>query len=311
MWFGTQNYMTWIEPPLHGAESSPQTWSSDGTFLNGHGYAFSANNSHKVYNYAWSGASSREDAQRMKSFADGSYGQGKIYFTEPHLYDLNVLPARWASPGMTANFEGPSLVPGIDATLEAPSTNLAYGLPVQGATYEFESYTQPDPRSAGLFIPVPPGHVVHITAFGTPAGTGSAFPQIYATRVGLGGDLIAPRNIITPVAPSLGSHELQFQSPEDWSHVMPASGSIGVQLWIGGSNTDSVVSGTITVRAIQVRILPSNEDFINYSALAYTGWQGGMGNAGTRFVGKPTYVTHNRINGGQIEYAATFKEVLF
>ena len=40
-----------------------------------------------------------------------------------------------------------------------------------------------------------------------------------------------------------------------------------------------------------------------------TEWLGGQGNSGCRFVGSPTYIENTGVNGGQISYAASFKEV--
>ena len=40
-----------------------------------------------------------------------------------------------------------------------------------------------------------------------------------------------------------------------------------------------------------------------------TEWVGGQGNSGCRFVGSPTYIENTGVNGGQISYAASFKEV--
>lgn len=151
MWFGTKDYATWIEPPLSGADSSPTGWATDGTLLNGGGYAFNSFNSHKVYNYAWSGASTQKDAQTMKSFADGTFGRGKIYFQEPNIYRTNVLPARWADPSITCDYEGPSLVPGVDPIRIAMTGTNQFQLPVFGAQYNLNNVA---PAVETVFTPL-------------------------------------------------------------------------------------------------------------------------------------------------------------
>lgn len=41
----------------------------------------------------------------------------------------------------------------------------------------------------------------------------------------------------------------------------------------------------------------------------YGPWVGGQGHSGCRFDGEPTYIEYTGVNGGQVGYAATFREV--
>ena len=309
MWFGTQDYAGWITPPKSGAESSPVAWGADGQFLNGAGYAFNSRNSHKVYNYAWSASSAREEAQRMKNYADGLYGTGKFFFIEPTLYDQNVLPARWAAPVMTSDYEGPSLVPGIVGKSTVASTSTPYNLPVSGMQYAFGSIVQPDIRNAGVFVPIPEGYTAIVTVFGTQdsAGTGG----VMVAQSAQGGALVNGTTVKMPfAAPNAGSHQTSFTAATDRKFQYNSPGG-GIRIWIGATATGATTTGTITVRGIQVRLFKNGPEADAQTTLPYMGWQGGMGHEGCRMVGKPTFVTHNKINGGQIEYAATFKETLF
>lgn len=302
MWFGTETHAGWITPPKSGADSSPQTWAADGHTLNGLGYAFNAVNSHKVYNYAWSASSSRQEAQRMKNYADGLYGTGKFFFVEPTIYDQNVLSARWAAPAMTANFEGPSLVPGVDAVAQ-PGISTPYGLPVTGMRYAFTSYVQPAYMDVGMFVPIPEGYVAVVTAFGTATGNAG----VIAAAQTPGG--IGLRTSVPLTLPAEGQHNASYSATTDRVVNYSTPGS-GVRIWIGGTTANASVNGVVNIRGIQVRLFKS-DDIGRQATLPYAGWSGGMGHEGCRMVGKPTFVTHNKINGGQIEYAATFKEVLF
>src|SRR5690606_3795009 len=80
LWFGTEQHAGWFPTPLSGADSSPVGWGADGTHLNGGGWAMGSWNSHKRYTYEWGQSSSREVAQLLKSYRDGTYGRGLLYF---------------------------------------------------------------------------------------------------------------------------------------------------------------------------------------------------------------------------------------
>lgn len=303
MWFGTEDYATWITPPKSGADSSPQLWSAEGTLLNGDGYVFSSVNSHKVYQYAWSASSSRQEAQRMKNFADGVYGTGKLFFIEPTIYDQNVLPAKWAAPTMTANYEGEALVPNVVSTVSTPSTAMVHNLPVSNMVYTFDNFQQGALADTGVFVPIPEGFAAVVTVFGA-SGDALEAPGVYCAPQFQGGGLGTPVRVMeTPV--SSGEHSQSLDTSLD-----TVVEGFGMRLWIGAPVFEQSVTGTLSIRGIQVRLFPL-EQLPLEEQLPYQGWTGGMGHSGCRLVGKPTFITHNKINGGQIEYAATFKESLF
>lgn len=150
MWFGTKDYAQFIRTPQTGADVSPQAWGSSGTLLNGSGYAFNSFNSHKEYSFSWGASAAREAAQTMKSYFDGSFGRGKLHFVDPLTYSTNVLPARWADPSITADFEGPQLVPGVDP-YTVPTSNFQWlRLPVRTAVFDLDSV---QPVANTVFLP--------------------------------------------------------------------------------------------------------------------------------------------------------------
>lgn len=293
MWFGTQNYAGWIDAPLSGASSGAEGWGDDGTYLGGDAYVVQSSNTHKVYIYSWPQSSSREMAQLMQSYRSGTYGRGKLYWVEPTIYDTNVLPAKWADPSITLDYEGPSLVPDVVATSANTSSFSQNRLPIASAQYNLD-FVEESPTLNGsnsLFIPIPDGMQLNVGAFysSTDADAG-----IYVTPALSGGSQGGSNTRITPKSNTDSS---MFSET-----FTKGSGEAGVYLWIG---KDDDVTATVTIAAIHARLSPIGvvPDGPNY-------WIGGQGHIGCRFVGTPTYITHNGVDGGQIEYAATFREVL-
>lgn len=291
MWFGTKDYSRFITTPQTGADVSPQAWSANGTLLNGQGYAMGSFGSHKEYTFSWGRSAARENAQLMKSFFDGSFGRGKMYFQDPLTYTTNVLPARWADPSNTANFEGSQLVPGVNPTTVPSSGFEVNQLPVRSAVFNLNSVsanpTLTDDNA--LFIPIPDGMQLNLGAFySTTLGTAG----VKVTTATAGGAPTATTTTLTPLA----SNATSF-TPDV---ITKAPGVIGVYLWIGKS---VAANATVTVTAIHARLSP-----VGKSPAGPRAWVGGQGNAGVRFAGPPTYINHTGVNGGQIEYAATFIE---
>lgn len=287
-WFGTEEHMEWVATPLQGADSSPDGWGASGTLLNGGGYGFHSWSTHKTYTYEWPQSSSPEAAQKMKSYRDGSYGRGLLYFIEPTIFRTNVLPAAWASPSMAVGDEAPSLVYGVTPTAVTTSNAATNDLPIQSAFYNVTTAAQSNPDlDTSVFIPIPEGHTLHVGAFYTRTGTAG----VYATPINTNGTM-GTRVQITAQANS--STTMVTQS---------FSGIRGIRLWVG--RTSSAAS-TITLAAMVARIVETGKP-----APTQGPWIGGQGHSGCRFnpSSPPSYVTNSPIEGGRIGYAASFIEV--
>lgn len=296
MWFGTQDFSTWVPTPLSGADVSPGAWGDSGVFLNGGGYSLNSYGSHKRYDFSWRSTSSRDTAQLMKSFYEGTFGRGKLYFQDPLTLDTNVLPARWADPSITADFEGPSLVPGLDGHSVSRTNFQRLQLPVRAMQYEFKNYVQPKIEDAGVYVPIPAGYVAILTAFYETSvpGAGVFFVEANGSTAGSTPTQAIPRQ------PTISTF------PESISGFVSGSQSTsGAYLYIGGPTVGASVTGTVTVHALQVRLFDSTGA---PPPPLYTHWYGGQGNAGVRFEGPPSYINNTGRDGGQIEFAATFVE---
>lgn len=287
-WFGTEEYADWFATPLRGADSSPTGWGVDGTLLSGGGFGFHSWGSHKRYTYEWPESSSPEVAQLMKSYRDGTFGRGLLYFIEPLTYGTNILPALWADPSMAVGDEAPSIVRGV--TPEAVPTSGAQTnlLPVTSAYFPNVPDNGSDPTpDVSVFIPVPVGYVLHMGAFYS--ATGSA--GIFVSPVNSNG--------------SLGTRVPLTQLANDSSVVVADtfSGNIkGVRLWTSGP-------GTLTVAALIARLVPVAAGPSEIARIERGPWVGGQGHSGCRFLGTPSYVTNSPIAGGRIGFAASFIEV--
>lgn len=285
-WFGTEERMGWFKTPMQGADSTPSAWSVDGTLLNGGGYGMHSWGSHKRYTYEWGQSSSPEVAQKMKSYRDGTYGRGLLYFIEPTIFLTNVLPASWAAPGMSVGYEAPTLIYGLDPSAVSVSGGSENDLPVTAAYYEVTSTPQENfALEDSVFIPIPEGYTLHLGAFYE--ATGSA--AIFASAINLNGTS-ADAQALTPL-------------PSNSPSVVADSftGVKGVRLWAG--RTDSSTS-TLTATAMIGRLVETGRP-----APAQGPWIGGQGHSGCRFASTPSYVTNSPIEGGRISFAASFVEV--
>lgn len=296
MWFGTEERARWIPAPKSGADATPQSWLASGTLLGGGGYSFSSFGSHRMYAYAWSDASSRRAAQIMQSYRDGTYGRGLLYFVEPTTYDMNILPKHWADPSLALDDEAPAIIRSFDPELTSIQTSepMANDLPSRSVRYELNDDRMPigypGPENS-LFIPVPPGFTLQLGAFYTAEGAGGVF-------------------VGAADAPSVASTPTKLEPVGNTDSIIMNTtvqgGSLnGVRLWIG---RDGSGPAAVTIAALVARLVPLAKEGVVGPAQRGP-WVGGQGHSGCRFEGHPTYVTHNGVGGGQVGYAATFREV--
>lgn len=286
MWFGTEDYMGWIPAPVSGAEMSPAGWGEGGTLLSGGGYENASWGSHKVYTFSWSDASSLEIAQLMKSYSDGTYGRGLLYFIDPLAYRHNILPARVADPSMAIGDESSTLIPGVTPTASPTTAWQGNRIPVAGATYNLNGAAIGFPgEGAATFIPIPEGCTLHLGAFHEATGTAGIFasPQ---TAPGVIGAAVA----LTKLAPNAVTI-----TPNAFSGVS------GVWLWAGKT---TAADSTLTARAIIARISTPLQP-----APLVGPWIGGMGHSGCRWAGRPTWTANTGVDGGQVGLSASFREV--
>lgn len=290
LFFGTENRMIFFPTPLSGATSSPVDTNAGGNLINGGGYQYNSFGSHREYAYEWAGSSAREVAQLMKSYADGTYGRGLIYFTSPLIYNTNVLPAMWADPSMGIGYEGSSLVYGIEAS-STPTGNWGINeLPVESAYYDLSSLTAGwRGKEQAVFVPIPSGYILTVGAFYEHTGSAGVFYRTQSTSGGLG--------TATKIDGMANTSSVIVDTDISGSSIN------GIWLYVGKSASNA---STITLAGMIARLRKAGTA---QSTVNVGPWVGGQGHTGCRFVGKPTYIENTGVNGGQVGFAATFREV--
>ena len=311
MWFGTEDYSTWIRVPSSGAEGGSVGWESGGTLLSGGGFQFGSDSSHREYTFEWSGASSYEEAQEVLDFANGVYGRGLIYFVPPTIYQKNLLPAQWAAPASApelASFvrdQAPTLAPFSSAALKGSR------LPRFTATWDTSLVPAGLRPGESIFIPIPEGFDLALGFLGSTTGSGGVFATPVTSSGGNGATV--------RLSGILGLSSVTSRPATQWPTVdtkVAGSGLKGVRLWIGRP-AGSSSAGSVTVLALSARLMPVGSPALKPASSAFQGlapiqqvpWTGGMGNSGCRFVGKPTMTLNTGFNGGTAGFAATLREV--
>ena len=293
MWFGTREYMQWIDTPKAGADVSPDSWSAGGTLLNGGGWQKNAFASHKTYRFAWRDSSARIAAQIMHSYRDGTWGEGLIYFVDPLTYTTNILPKGWADPSLAAR-GGASLIPGVIPTVskKAPGLDTPQDFRLQNYPLMWANYAIPAgaPRTGKrLFVPIPEGFSLHLGV----VWTGSDNTYMAGRRVKEDGTF----------GPVFKIESVPAHDGRVTRNNILGNGDAGIEIWV---QKDGNLAGAISLKAMTARVQP---EFKAPDAISRGPWIGGQGNSGCRFEGAPTYIEHNGVGGGQVGYAASFKEV--
>lgn len=289
MWFGTidpttfARNMRWIPTPNTGADVSSLGFSAESTLLNGGGYARNSWDSHKNYQFSWGESASPELVSVMQAYRNGSYGRAPLYFNDPMQYQTNLLPKRVADPSMAVNYEAEPLVPGLYP--RAVSTGATpTGLPAQSAVYD----AFPIGQIVFAVIPVPPGHTV---GFGWSGQSTETFGTYGISSVPMGITGWTGGNFPAPL-------------PASSDTLISSTGvasSGGGALVLATSYAEG--QSPITISGMTVRIAPPGE-------VLNTGgpWYSGEGHSGCQFVGNPTVVNYNGVDGGQLGLSVNLKE---
>lgn len=299
MYFGSREFMTWIKCPSIDAGMSTVGWQSTSQYLNGGAGVRRSNTGHKEYDYVWPMAS-HKDADVIKNFAGGVYGEGLIYFLDPFAMKTNLLPQHWASPRL-AKGEGPSLVIGRRPTL-SPTLSNGWMYPTQSAVYQLRE----GDTFASIYIPVPPGHTFHFGAHGSSTETAQLeirphYESNSLIEDGPGLYMVPPELIadepqlyiigseFTETAPGSGLYALTEAAAQPVPMLSANTNqrtNVSIPLVTGVTITLSGV-GFLTLAGLIAQVRPDGEPVPN------GGFLGGEGHSGCQFESFPTVVGYS------------------
>lgn len=261
IWFGTREYMQWVKAPAINMTASKVGWDAQTNYLNGGASVRRSVSAHKEYGMSWNLAS-REDIRAISDYADGIYGTGPIYWTDPFTADTNALPQAWATPFVGAH-DG-TILSGKETrpTLVQTPANIN-GYPTRSALYTIGTDDKP-----AVWVPIPPGYTAWVGAVGI-EGTGG---KVVATPT-TGPSTSAPGQNLT-LLPVTGTTRV--------NKSFDSSAYDGVLVSLGGS-------GSVTLTALTVQVLPSG------AVPATGGFISGQGHSGCSFVSQPELTQYSAV----------------
>lgn len=172
MWFGNRNYMQWIKCPASGATYGSEGSSQAAGFRNGGAFRRNSLSAAKTYQLSWS-LTKRDNIRAITDYADGVYGPGPIFWSDPFNMDKNVLAQAFATPSL-GGYDGTTL-DGKDTRPQlVPTSANIYGYPVESAVYVTGA------SSTDFFkhyVPIPPGYTAWVGAHGGTSSTGGIMVQ--------------------------------------------------------------------------------------------------------------------------------------
>lgn len=165
MYFGNKERMTWVKCPDSGMGMGGSRYTAEGTFLNGGSFVRNSATGHRSYDLSWNFLRA-DQKDEIRAYLDSVYGTGLLYFLDPFALRRNILPTCWASPGVAVD-GGPRLLGGMADVPTSVQLTVPAGAPTQGAMYT----TAADSEFRTLWVPIPPGHSLHMSALYDATGT--------------------------------------------------------------------------------------------------------------------------------------------
>jgi hypothetical protein len=171
LWFGVPTKkMQWVPAPLAGGEAINVGFVDSMLFENG-GTAIERSSAfHKQYQFEFNAPlKGSEGLNVFNKFASGFYGTGLIYFADPYIFESNVLPAHWASPGLVElGWPGIS----VHHNGYADTSANSYDQPLRSALFNLTDGTGAPEMPYRCIIVIPPTHTLHLGFSGSATGNG-------------------------------------------------------------------------------------------------------------------------------------------
>lgn len=263
VWFGTKAAMQWIPAPAVNISAGKQGYENTLQYLNGGSRVRRSKASAKKYSFSWN-LMSRSDIQPILDYADGMYGNGPLYYSDPFAQDRNVLPAYWAAPYINY-YDGPVIVDGARPELVNNGVSVN-GYPVESAVYTVTSASS----VPSIFVPIPPGYTAYVGAHGSLV-SGSASvrvtPEISAIASGTPVDLTLLANTAAPTNATFSGNSF-----------------IGITLTLRSAST-----GKLQLSGLMVQVLPDG------AVSPVGGFVSGQGTSGMSFTSQPAVTQYSAV----------------
>jgi hypothetical protein len=256
VWFGTKGNMKWVPAPAIDVQAGRVGWAQQANFMGGGAWVRRSKAAAKKFVFSWN-LKSRAEIQPIIDFADGLYGNGYIYYSNPFAMDRNVLPSYWAAPYMNY-YDGPVVVDETRPTVTSTTTSVN-GYPLESAIYTITSTS----NVPSVFIPIPPGYTAYVGAHGT-LNSGSASVRVIPE--------ISPIASGSPTDLTLLSTTTSTRTNSQFS----GNSYIGITITMRSAST-----GVLQLSGLIVQVLPDG------AVVESGGFISGQGQSGMSFVSEP------------------------
>jgi hypothetical protein len=158
VWFGNRRRMQWVKPWRPSPEFNPHAYGELTDLANG-GLAFTGSLDYAGdYTKEWAGTA--DELEFLRAYRNGRYGRELMYWIDPSYAHRNILPARWATPWISADDAIPLIRRARPAKVD--NTDFSREYPAHGARYS----VQAGDESATLLLPIPPGYTLWLGVHG-------------------------------------------------------------------------------------------------------------------------------------------------
>ncbi len=297
VYFGNDNYQSWIKAPRTGMRASTVNFLNQGTLLSGRAYVKRSDASHRRFEMSWLGSMNDPDneksLQTIKNYYDGLYGEGPFFWNDPFAMTSNMFSPAWASPAMAIDSDWYAVCPddvGITKSKVLTSSisdlvgNNTQGYPLYTAKYRAPG--NPNAESDRFSFYIPEGYTLWIGIHGQHGDTGEAFIQSYKNGVAA-----------TPVELTM----LGVNTANRFSTSVSSTTADKVEFYIAKTAPSPC---TFYISGLMAQLLPTGQ------VPATGAFISGRGNTGIEF-GSAVDIEYysSAINNGQIGMSATFIEV--
>lgn len=151
--------MSWVPCPDTGMGAGAEGYSELLDFENGGADVVSSAATHRVYDLEWGTRSGSGTAglDVIRSYQQGVFGPGLIYFADPMNFTTNLFPPHWATPALS-QLGWKKIYDGNIGTASYPTVAAnVYNYPARAFASAAGAITKPTVAAHIAVIPIPPG----------------------------------------------------------------------------------------------------------------------------------------------------------